>query len=129
MPTNCHPVLRACLTFILIAAALVAHAQTARAALRFVASKGYTVTITGSGTINGTSHDDVILGSALRDVINGNGGNDVVCACDGNHDITFGDGNDIADGSTGNDTIRGKGGDDKLLRRRWSRFTGGRRGE
>ena len=80
MPTNCHPVLRACLTFILIAAALVAHAQTARAALCFVASKGYTVTITGFGTINGTSHDDIILGSALRDVINGNGGNDVVCA-------------------------------------------------
>ena len=39
------------------------------------------VTITGGGTLNGTSGNDVFQGSSGRDVIKGNGGNDAVCEC------------------------------------------------
>jgi Ca2+-binding RTX toxin-like protein len=85
---------------------------------------GQTVTITGSGTINGTSGNDVILGSAGNDVINAGGGNDTICAGDGNDTITDGPGNDTVlagDGgdvmvqdatANGSDDLRGEGGTD-----------------
>ena len=54
------------------------------------------VMITGTGTINGTKDDDVIVGSYKDDRINGMAGND---------DITGGKGNDTLTGGAGNDVF------------------------
>ena len=52
----------------------------------------FRVTLTGSGQIEGTPGDDVILGSPGNDQINGRGGADVVCAGSGNDTVTLGPG-------------------------------------
>jgi Ca2+-binding RTX toxin-like protein len=49
-------------------------------------------TIVGAGRIEGTSGDDVIVGSAGPDRINGNGGFDLICSLGGNDRITGGPG-------------------------------------
>jgi Ca2+-binding RTX toxin-like protein len=55
-------------------------------------------TIVGSGTIVGTSGDDVIVGSPTADTIDGGGGDDIICA---------GGGNDVVSGGRGNDELIG----------------------
>lgn len=73
---------------------------------------GRRVTITGTGTFNGTSGNDVIVGSSGDDIIDGRGGNDVICGGPGNDQIS--EGNDVPsgaivwfDGGSGNDTLTG----------------------
>jgi len=58
-----------------------------------------------TGTLNGTTDDDVIVGTSGRDTINGNGGNDTICAGDEKDTITTGSGNDWIDAGAGGDTI------------------------
>jgi hypothetical protein len=76
---------------------------------------GKTVTITGSGVINGTPGDDVIAGSNGVDTINGGGGNDVICGRDGNDKIRGGAGNDSIFGGLGDDDVGGQSGNDLVL--------------
>ncbi|MEV5383088.1 calcium-binding protein [Streptomyces sp. NPDC052721] len=88
---------------------------------------GRPATITGSGTINGTSGRDVIVGSAGADTIDGRGGNDLICALGGNDTIQGGRGDDEIDGGSGNDFMIGDvyattgdakgGGNDRLFGR------------
>lgn len=68
---------------------------------------GLTITITGAGTITGTSGNDVIQGSSGNDQINGNGGADTICAGDGHDEVDGGNGNDDIFGEAGNDSILG----------------------
>jgi Ca2+-binding RTX toxin-like protein len=66
------------------------------------------------GTINGTSGDDTLTGTAEQDIINGLEGNDRI---DGgtNHDSLYGGaGNDTLDGGFGNDNLYGGTGNDSL---------------
>src|SRR5438445_1699310 len=44
----------------------------------------------GPAFIDGTRHDDVIVGSLGDDIIDGGPGDDVICGSDGNDDITGG---------------------------------------
>ena len=67
---------------------------------------GKTVTMSGSGTINGTPGNDVILGSSKGDLIYGKGGNDTICAGAGNDKIVLsGIGTNYVRGNDGNDDI------------------------
>ncbi|MEX0873316.1 MAG: calcium-binding protein, partial [Actinomycetota bacterium] len=72
-------------------------------------------TITGSGSIKGTSGDDIICGSDGLDIIYCNGGDDVIIAGDGNDRIYGGAGNDQIFGGAGNDYIYGQDGEDALF--------------
>ncbi|MBN8542831.1 MAG: hypothetical protein J0M34_01035 [Alphaproteobacteria bacterium] len=56
------------------------------------------LTLTGSGSINGT-------GNSLDNIILGNNASNTINAGDGNDSISGGDGNDTLEGSAGNDTI------------------------
>lgn len=77
--------------------------------------QGYRATIWGkSGTINGTSRRDVIVGSEGDDVIKGNGGNDVICGNGGDDTINGNSGNDLIEGGIGSDYVAGDAGDDTL---------------
>jgi Ca2+-binding RTX toxin-like protein len=71
--------------------------------------------IVGSGTINGTSGDDLILGSASNDTINGGAGNDCIFAGAGDDLIRVHESQGIGDvvvGGDGTDTVeRASGGD------------------
>jgi hypothetical protein len=69
---------------------------------------GVQATILGSGTIQGTSENDVIVGSSGTDYIYGGGGNDRIC------------------GLGGPDTLRGEGGADRLFGGDgWDQLSGG----
>jgi len=79
--------------------------------------------VTGSGTLNGTSGNDLILASAGDDTLNGGAGTDCLVAGSGVDTLTGnagvdillgGDGNDNLLGSAGNDVLYGEGGDDSL---------------
>jgi hypothetical protein len=61
--------------------------------------------VTGSGTITGTTGNDLILGGAGSDTINGLGGNDCILGGGGDDTIDGGDGNDICIGKSGNNTF------------------------
>lgn len=65
--------------------------------------------IIGSGTINGTSGDDLIIGSAGPDTIDAMGGNDCIFAGPGNDTITGGSGDDKILAGAGNDVINVQG--------------------
>jgi Ca2+-binding RTX toxin-like protein len=72
--------------------------------------------IVGAGTIQGTSGNDVIIGSAGNDVINAGSGNDVVCGRGGSDTINGGSGNDDllgdrGDANPGPDGMLGTGDD------------------
>jgi Ca2+-binding RTX toxin-like protein len=64
-----------------------------------------TIIIHGSGTITGTSGNDLIIGSAETDVINGLGGDDCILGADGDDSIDGGDSTDICIGGSGIDTF------------------------
>jgi len=54
--------------------------------------------VSGSGTITGTSENDLILGSSGDDIITGLAGDDCILGGDGIDTISGGDGNDICNG-------------------------------
>ena len=69
------------------------------------AGMNLTNVIHGSGTITGTSSNDLIFGSSGDDVIDGQGGDDCIVGGGGNDIIDGNDGNDICVGSGGNATF------------------------
>ncbi len=60
--------------------------------------------VSGSGTINGTSLNDLIYGSSGSDIIDGGGGNDCIFGLGGNDTIDGGADDDIIIGGDGTDT-------------------------
>lgn len=74
------------------------------------ASLALTGVIVGSGTINGSGSNSLILGSAGVDVIRGRGGNDCVLGGGGNDNLLGGSGPDVLIGGPGADTLNGGGG-------------------
>jgi trimeric autotransporter adhesin len=66
------------------------------------------LTLTGSGTINGT-------GNALDNVITGNGGSNVLSGLEGNDTLIGAAGNDTLDGGTGADNMQGGTGNDTYV--------------
>lgn len=60
--------------------------------------------VSGSGTLVGTTANDLIIGSAGIDTIDGSGGNDCIVAGNGDDLITGGEGDDVCLGGPGNDT-------------------------
>jgi Ca2+-binding RTX toxin-like protein len=64
-----------------------------------------TTVVSGSGTLTGTSANDLIIGSAGADTIDGLGGNDCILGGDGDDLIAGSDGLDICLGGTGADTF------------------------
>lgn len=68
---------------------------------------GITLTnlVTGSGIINGTAANDLIIGSSGADTINGRNGNDCIIGGGGNDDITGAAGTDVCLGGLGVDTF------------------------
>ena len=73
-----------------------------------------TATISGTGTLTGTSGNDVIIAATGNNVINGLGGNDVICTGPGNDTIVTGNGKDKVISGDGDDTVKSKGGNDKI---------------
>ena len=71
----------------------------------------------GPGTENGTSADDIIVGSDnfTPDVISGGAGNDIIYANHGADIVSGGAGNDLLFGEFGADTMFGGAGDDHLF--------------
>ena len=61
--------------------------------------------ITGSGKINGTEDDDIIIGSVKADTIKALGGNDEIKAGDGNDNVYGGKGDDIINAGAGKNNI------------------------
>jgi Ca2+-binding RTX toxin-like protein len=59
--------------------------------------------VSGSGTLTGTSANDLIIGSAGADTIDGMDGHDCILGGDGDDLIAGGDGLDICLGGTGAD--------------------------
>ena len=70
---------------------------------------GITVTnlVTGSGNINGTSGNDLILGSSGVDKISGGPGDDCLVGGGGNDDLSGKPGTDVCIGGPGTDTADG----------------------
>jgi len=69
--------------------------------------------IIGSGNINGTSADDLILGSSAIDFITGGSGNDCILGGAGNDTLHGGFGNDVLMGGPGIDICYGMFGEDQ----------------
>jgi Ca2+-binding RTX toxin-like protein len=61
--------------------------------------------VSGSGTMTGTSGDDLILGSPSADTINGGGGNDCILGGGGDDTLVGGPGVDVCIGGPGADSI------------------------
>lgn len=82
------------------------HTVTTADKLKPAACKMYISNIiTSSGTINGTSGNDLIFGSSGNDTINGLGGNDCIFGLAGDDTIDGGDGTaDICVEGTGTNT-------------------------
>ncbi|WP_338790854.1 retention module-containing protein [Pseudomonas sp. AE27] len=70
------------------------------------------ITYRAGSTLEGTSHDDVLLAGSGDDVLNGGAGNDVLIGGDGNDKLYGGDGNDLLIGGNGNDLLDGGAGND-----------------
>jgi Ca2+-binding RTX toxin-like protein len=70
--------------------------------------------VTGSGTLNGSGVNDLILASAGVDTLNGAGGTDCLVAGSGNDTLSGGAGADILLGGDGDDNLLGNGGVDTL---------------
>jgi len=71
--------------------------------------------VTGSGTINGTLGNDLILGSSNADTVNANEGDDCVLGGGGDDTLNGWDGNDVLDGGAGTDTCNGGLGANTLI--------------
>jgi Ca2+-binding RTX toxin-like protein len=73
--------------------------------LKPVACNGLNLTniVSGSGTITGTSSNDLIIGSPGNDTINGTGGDDCILGAAGDDTIDGGDGADVCIGGVGAD--------------------------
>ena len=69
----------------------------------------------GPALIDGTDHDDDIIGSDGDDTIDAGDGDDVVCGAAGDDSIAGGDGNDAIRGDTGDDDLDGGGGNDTVV--------------
>lgn len=67
------------------------------------------------GAIEGTSGNDVIVGTDDGDQIDGLGGNDTICGGRGNDDIDGGGNRDRIFGGSGDDAIFGSGGGDDIF--------------
>jgi hypothetical protein len=79
------------------------------------AGKPATIVVTaGRGFVDGTSGDDVIVGSDRGETIDGHGGDDTICAGDGNDRVRGSSGDDLLLGEGGNDDVRGGTGDDRM---------------
>ncbi|HEX4365121.1 MAG TPA: FG-GAP-like repeat-containing protein [Solirubrobacteraceae bacterium] len=76
---------------------------------------GLAATITGSGIVNGTSGDDVIVTGNGADTINGGNGNDTICSYGANDIVSGGNGNDYINGGDGDDTLSGGNDMDTIL--------------
>jgi Ca2+-binding RTX toxin-like protein len=61
--------------------------------------------VSGSGTINGTNGNDLIIGSSGSDTINGMGGDDCILGAGGDDTIDGGDSSDVCIGGAGTDTF------------------------
>lgn len=61
--------------------------------------------VSGSGTLTGTTGNDLIIGSSSADSIDGLGGDDCILGGNGDDLITGGDGNDVCLGGSGADTF------------------------
>jgi len=61
--------------------------------------------VSGSGTLTGTTGNDLIIGSSGADTIDGSGGDDCILSGDGDDILTGGDGNDVCLGGSGTDTF------------------------
>ncbi len=62
--------------------------------------------------INGTNHDDTLIGNSQENVLKGLDGNDTLEGGEGNDKLYGGKGNDIIKGGIGYDTLQGGEGDD-----------------
>ncbi|WP_313086131.1 retention module-containing protein [Pseudomonas sp.] len=71
--------------------------------------------ITGSGTLNGTSGDDVILGSNAADTLSGKSGDDHLEGKGGTDTLYGNDGNDVLIGGAGDDILIGGAGADTFV--------------
>ncbi|MDQ3871505.1 MAG: hypothetical protein M3301_07830 [Chloroflexota bacterium] len=69
----------------------------------------------GGKKINGTSGNDVLVGTRFADVINGGGGNDIIRGGGGDDAIDCGSGNDRVFGGSGNDRIDCGSGNDRVF--------------
>ena len=63
------------------------------------------VVCTGTGTCNGTSASELIIGTAGADTIVGKGGKDCIVGGDGDDNITGSGGTDVCIGGPGTDTF------------------------
>ena len=73
-----------------------------------------TVTRDGSGGINGTWQDEILIDNNSGHTLSGNEGNDILIGNGGNDDLFGGHGDDILAGGAGSDWLNGQGGDDIL---------------
>lgn len=69
----------------------------------------------GPAILDGTHHDDTIIGSDGDDTIDGRGGDDVICGADGNDSIFGGSGDDAIRGDFGDDDVDGGRGFDTVV--------------
>ena len=69
----------------------------------------------GPALIDGTSHDDDIIGSDGDDTIDAGPGDDVVCGAAGDDSIAGGKGDDAIRGDTGDDDLDGGAGEDTVV--------------
>ncbi|XUM03101.1 FG-GAP-like repeat-containing protein [Streptomyces venezuelae ATCC 10712] len=75
---------------------------------------GLAATITGNGSVKGTSGSDVIVTGNGNDSVSGNGGNDTICTFGGNDAVAAGGGSDYVDAGDGADSVTGGNGIDVL---------------
>ena len=80
-----------------------------------LSGSGTATYVQDSGTVNGTSSGEIIVGDNSGVTINGNGGNDVIFGGTGDDIITTGTGNDIIVGGAGRDTIDSGTGHDIII--------------
>ena len=69
----------------------------------------------GPALIDGTDHDDTIIGSDGDDILDGRGGDDYICGAAGDDRISGGHGDDAIRGDTGDDDLDGGKGVDTVV--------------
>jgi Ca2+-binding RTX toxin-like protein len=69
----------------------------------------------GPAYLQGTDHDDVIIGSDGDDRIDGFGGHDTICGGPGRDNIDAGHGDDVVRGDSGDDRLDGGPGFDTIV--------------